>query len=116
MAKTDRLVAAGIDSSAGKCQRGDPDHLSEKETLMVSKSELDDLGHRLAGRAVILVAAAIALSAAGARLRAASQPVLRVHVGERAPNFTLPAANGGTMSLSSFAGRNVLLDFYEGYW
>lgn len=41
---------------------------------------------------------------------------LNVHVGEKAPNFTLPSASGGTVSLSQFAGRNVLLDFYEGYW
>lgn len=49
-------------------------------------------------------------------MRAASQPVLRVHVGEKAPNFTLPSAAGGMVSLSQFAGHNVLLDFYEGYW
>lgn len=41
---------------------------------------------------------------------------LNVHVGEKAPNFTLPSASGGTVSLSQFAGHNVLLNFYEGYW
>jgi len=34
-------------------------------------------------------------------------------VGDRAPDFTLPASTGGDLSLSSFAGRrNVLLVFY----
>lgn len=56
------------------------------------------------------------MAAAPAAMRAASQPVLRVHVGEKAPNFTLPSAAGGMVSLSQFAGHNVLLDFYEGYW
>ena len=41
---------------------------------------------------------------------------LNVHVGQKAPNFTLPSASGGTVSLSQFAGHNVLLNFYEGYW
>lgn len=41
---------------------------------------------------------------------------LNVHVGEKAPNFALPSAEGGTVSLSQFAGHNVLLNFYEGYW
>ena len=41
---------------------------------------------------------------------------LNVHVGEKAPDFALPSANGDTVKLSQFAGRNVLLDFYEGYW
>ena len=41
---------------------------------------------------------------------------LHVHVGEKAPDFSLPSADGGAVSLSQFAGHNVLLDFYEGYW
>jgi hypothetical protein len=41
---------------------------------------------------------------------------LRVQVGQKAPDFELPSAEGGTVSLSQFAGHNVLLDFYEGYW
>lgn len=41
---------------------------------------------------------------------------LNVHVGEKAPDFALPSATGGMVKLSQFAGHNVLLDFYEGYW
>lgn len=41
---------------------------------------------------------------------------LRVHVGEKAPNFTLLSTGGKMVSLSSVAGHNVLIDFYEGYW
>lgn len=41
---------------------------------------------------------------------------LNVHVGEKAPDFALASATGGTVRLSQFAGHNVLLDFYEGYW
>lgn len=50
--------------------------------------------------------------------KAANPPYLplNVHVGEKAPDFALPSAEGGTVSLSQFAGHNVLLDFYEGYW
>ena len=41
---------------------------------------------------------------------------LRVQVGEKAPDFTLPAAGGGEVKLSSLEGHNVLLDFFEGFW
>lgn len=51
-------------------------------------------------------------------MAASAPPYLPLHVqaGEKAPNFSLPSAAGGTVSLSQFAGHNVLLDFYEGYW
>lgn len=60
----------------------------------------------------------LAFAAMAATPKAGAPPYLplNVHVGEKAPNFTLPAAGGGTVSLSQFAGHNVLLDFYEGYW
>jgi len=51
--------------------------------------------------------------------RAAQSPAylpLNVHVGEKAPDFALLSANGQLVKLSQFAGKNVLLDFYEGYW
>ena len=36
-----------------------------------------------------------------------------VEVGEKAPDFTLPATKGGKFSLSSFAGKkNVIVQFY----
>lgn len=41
---------------------------------------------------------------------------LKVHVGEIAPDFALPAANGTMVRLSSYRGHNVLIDFYRGYW
>jgi hypothetical protein len=43
-------------------------------------------------------------------------PPFRVKVGEKAPDFVLPAAGGKTVRLSDFRGRNVLIDFYRGYW
>jgi peroxiredoxin len=36
-----------------------------------------------------------------------------VEVGEKAPDFTLPATKGDKFSLSSFAGKkNVIIQFY----
>ncbi len=60
----------------------------------------------------------LAFAAVAATPKAATPPYLplNVHVGEKAPDFALPSASGGVVKLSQFAGRNVLLDFYEGYW
>lgn len=41
---------------------------------------------------------------------------LKIRVGVKAPDFALPSAGGRTVSLSDFAGHNVLIDFYRGYW
>lgn len=41
---------------------------------------------------------------------------LNIKLGEKAPDFGLPAADGKTVRLSDFAGHNVLIDFYRGYW
>jgi cytochrome oxidase Cu insertion factor (SCO1/SenC/PrrC family) len=41
---------------------------------------------------------------------------LKVKVSEIAPDFALPSADGKTVKLSDFAGHNVLIDFYRGYW
>jgi len=35
-----------------------------------------------------------------------------IKVGDTAPNFTLPAQNGSTISLQDFRGKNVVLYFY----
>lgn len=43
-------------------------------------------------------------------------PPLRVKVGEKAPDFALPAAGGKSVRLSDLRGHNVLIDFYRGYW
>jgi peroxiredoxin len=38
-------------------------------------------------------------------------------IGERAPQFSLPAATGSTVSLSDYAGKSKLVVvFYRGYW
>jgi cytochrome oxidase Cu insertion factor (SCO1/SenC/PrrC family) len=41
---------------------------------------------------------------------------LKIKVGEKAPDFALPSADGKSIRLSDFAGHNVLIDFYRGYW
>jgi peroxiredoxin len=37
-------------------------------------------------------------------------------VGESAPQFSLPASDGLTVSLKDFAGKKLVLVFYRGYW
>ena len=42
---------------------------------------------------------------------------LKVHVGDRAPDFTLPAVSGGKVSLHQFLGKkNVVLSFVPAAW
>lgn len=41
---------------------------------------------------------------------------LKIKVGEKAPDFALPSADGRTVRLSDYAGHTVLIDFYRGYW
>ena len=40
---------------------------------------------------------------------------LKIKVGEKAPDFVLPSADGRPVRLSGYAGHNVLIDFYRGY-
>ncbi|MBU0516949.1 MAG: peroxiredoxin [Proteobacteria bacterium] len=43
--------------------------------------------------------------------------VLKVKVGQKAPDFTLPAVGGGRVTLSSFRGKkNVVLSFVPAAW
>ncbi len=43
--------------------------------------------------------------------------VLKVRVGERAPDFTLRAVSGGTVSLKDYAGKkNVMISFVPAAW
>ena len=43
--------------------------------------------------------------------------VLKVKVGDRAPDFILPEVNGGTVTLSQFQGKkNVVLSFVPAAW
>ena len=37
-------------------------------------------------------------------------------VGERVPQFSLPASDGRTVALKDYAGRKLVLVFYRGYW
>ncbi len=38
-------------------------------------------------------------------------------IGDRAPQFRLPAADGKTVDLKDYAGKKkVILVFYRGYW
>jgi cytochrome oxidase Cu insertion factor (SCO1/SenC/PrrC family) len=41
---------------------------------------------------------------------------LKVKVGDKVPDFTLPSADGKSVKLSDYAGHSVLIDFYRGYW
>ena len=42
---------------------------------------------------------------------------LKVKVGDRAPNFTLPAVGGGEVSLSQYSGqKNVVISFVPAAW
>jgi len=65
--------------------------------------------------ATALLAAAAALIPA-CRAKTDEMLPLKIKVGEKAPDFTLPAADGSKVELSSFRGHNVLIDFYRGYW
>ena len=41
----------------------------------------------------------------------------RVSIGATAPDFTLEAKDGGTITLSQFRGKkNIVLVFYRGHW
>lgn len=37
-------------------------------------------------------------------------------VGDRAPQFSLPASDGRTVALKDYAGKKLVLVFYRGYW
>lgn len=69
-------------------------------------------------RSRILLGTAIALAiVATACARPEPPPRTRqgpVEVGQRAPAFSLESANGGTVSLSDYAGKPVLLYFSMG--
>ena len=54
-----------------------------------------------------LLATPLALAAAPAR----AQPLSRVEIGARAPDFTLPSAQGRRVRLSSLRGRPVVLEW-----
>ncbi len=43
-------------------------------------------------------------------------PALKIAVGSKAPAFALPSSDGRTVQLSDYAGHNVLIGFYRGFW
>ncbi len=57
----------------------------------------------------------LALAAVAVFALAAASPVMAATaaVGEKAPDFTLPAADGGDKALSSFAGKIVVLEWHN---
>ncbi len=65
----------------------------------------------------ILVAATLALSAAGLAAAAEVPRAQPVGVGDTAPDFTLQDTNGQKVALAASRGqRPVVLVFYRGYW
>jgi AhpC/TSA family len=67
---------------------------------------------------IVLAALLLLVSGTGRKAAAADQRLLplKVHVGEKAPDFQLMAGNGKAVRLSQYKGHNVLIDFYRGYW
>ncbi len=76
----------------------------------------------LAGRtrgpaiAASLICLAISMIGIWTYSLAAESSALRIKVGGKAPNFDLAAPDGKRVRLADFAGHNVLIDFYRGYW
>jgi len=67
---------------------------------------------------VVLAVAAMIILFKGQAAAKAQQAEVRpvpIVVGQPAPDFTLPVYQGGTLSLSSLRGKNVLLLFPRGY-
>ena len=88
-------------------------HLAGRTTAAVLLAAL------LAGVPAALVAQARATPALGPADGAGLAPLDtgRVIAGGAAPDFTLEAKDGGTVTLSQFRGKkNVVLVFYRGHW
>ena len=81
--------------------------------LMRRKSECSLVWELAACLGISLLFSSAANAARGTEIKL---PPLRVEVGAKAPDFAIPDANGKIVRLSSFRGRNVLVDFYRGYW
>jgi hypothetical protein len=51
------------------------------------------------------------------KLPAAAPPGVKLKVGDKAPDFGLPNADGKLVSLADYTSRSpVVLVFYRGYW
>ena len=66
--------------------------------------------------AFLALASALAAGSAAAQGVKLQRSDLRIRVGEKAPDFALPSADGKQVKLSDYAGHNVLLDFYRAHW
>jgi cytochrome oxidase Cu insertion factor (SCO1/SenC/PrrC family) len=64
----------------------------------------------------VLLLAAVVLAGPARAVAQDQMAPLKIKVGEKAPDFSLPSSDGKTVKLSGFAGHNVLIDFYRGYW
>jgi AhpC/TSA family len=65
--------------------------------------------------ALVLSATALLLGRTSATAKDQILP-LKIKVGDKAPDFALPSADCKMVRLSDYAGHNVLIDFYRGYW
>jgi cytochrome oxidase Cu insertion factor (SCO1/SenC/PrrC family) len=67
---------------------------------------------------LVVLLTALAMLQFGQPVAAAQDQILplKIKVGDKAPDFALDSADGKTVRLSDFAGHNVLIDFYRGYW
>jgi len=64
----------------------------------------------------LLVAALFASAYLGIATAKEVRSELKVRVAANAPDFTLRASVGKQVTLSAFAGRIVLIDFYRAHW
>jgi peroxiredoxin len=54
----------------------------------------------------------MAVLTAAALVGMGPRPSTALEIGDRAPDFTLPATTGGEIRLSQYRGRPVLIEFY----
>jgi cytochrome oxidase Cu insertion factor (SCO1/SenC/PrrC family) len=64
-------------------------------------------------RAVIAVTLVLLATACGASDGGDSSDQATVHVGDKAPNFTLPSATGERVSLSQYRGKKPVLLYFS---
>ena len=86
---------------------------------MIRRAATLALAGSLAGFGSPLVAQGTGRAILGPRDGAGMAPLDtgRVAPGTMAPDFTLEAKDGGTVTLSQFrGGKNVVLVFYRGHW
>lgn len=64
-------------------------------------------------RAVAVIVASVVLLAACTKQASPSPTISGLHVGDDAPAFTLPSANGDSVSLADFQGHQSLLLYFS---